>query len=208
MNFPRYLREGKTVYEIYEGMQLACDELNRKGYRLNLFAYDSRKDSVYMRTILEKGELLGMDMIVGPLSSETVNIVSDFSYHNRINMVNPVSTNSAVIGHNPYSYLFLSTLETQGKKTAEFAARHFGNNPNTLIFYGESSRDSTLAASYKQVIEEEGFKVKIFRQFSKGNSKEVFTMLTRTYEEMDLPEDPDTPEKTGYVIPKDRSGGR
>lgn len=189
------------VYEIFEGMKMAQKELKREGVDIQLFAYDSRKDSVHTKRLLSAPEMKGMDLIVGPISSETIDIVSAFSYANRINMINPVSTNSQVIGRNPYSFLFLPSLETQARQAARFAAKNFGDNKTVAIFYGESNRDSVLAHSYKQAIEEEGFVAPIMKKVRKQRERELFDLFTQREV------DPENPDVEGELILKKDSIG-
>ena len=61
------------------------------------------------------------DLIIGPLFENTFEVASDYSYNNRVNIINPLSTSSDLIKHNPYAFLFRSTIEVQSRKTAEIA---------------------------------------------------------------------------------------
>ena len=171
------------VYELYEGIMLAQDELKQKDVDIELYAYDTRKDAEHVAEILNQPEMKGMDLIVGPLLSETVEKVTDFSYENKINMVNPVSSNSKIVGNNPYSFLFLPSVETQGQKAANFAVQHFNERNNqVMIYYGEGEKDSILAYNYKKVLDENDYQIVHLRKVDREEAKNIYQYLTRVRE--------------------------
>lgn len=189
------------VYELYEGVKMARDQLVDQGVNIRLFAYDTKKDSSVTARLLQKEEMAGMDLIIGPVSSETIDVVNSFSYEHKINMFNPVSTNSKIIGNNPYSYLFLPTQETQARQTAEFMDSRV-SSPRTLIYYGESQRDSLLAFNYSQALQDLGLRVNQMRQIDRSSAKSIFDFLTST--NTIITEDME--EKDEYVIARDSIG--
>lgn len=173
------------VLELYEGIQLALEHLEEKGVSIELFAYDTEKSLVKTREILKKEELKGMDLIIGPLYSGPIEQVSKFAFDNRINMVNPVSSNSKIISNNPFSFLLLPSLETQGMKAAQFANKQFmGNGKKVLIFHGPGQEDSTLAYNYRYKLNDIADRTARVREIEKRDAKSIFNFLiTRnTYE--------------------------
>ena len=120
-----------------------------------------------------------MDLIIGPLYPEPVKKVSEFAFNHRINMINPLSTNSEIVGNNPYSFLFMPSAESQAMVAADFAQTNF-TNKNAFIFHGSSSRDSALAYSYKKEIENRGFQVCHFEMVPTEGGKKILDILTNT----------------------------
>jgi tetratricopeptide (TPR) repeat protein len=151
-------KANQFVLDLYEGIRLAADQHNSRGTKIKLFPYDTKKDSIATTEIINSGELLEMDLIIGPLYPIPVKLLKEYSLVNRINMVNPLSTNSSIIGTNPYSFLLKSTPETRAKKAASYAKENFTNKKAT-IFYGSSSQDSIFAHSYKQFLEADSFEI-------------------------------------------------
>ncbi len=151
-------KANQFILDLYEGIKLAAEELNKNGSKIKLFSYDTERDSDATQKILNSGELLEMDLIIGPLYPAPVKLLKDYSILHRINMVNPLSTNSSIIGTNPYSFLLKSTPETRAKKAANFAKENFTTKRAT-IFYGSSAQDSIFAHTYKQYLEADSFKI-------------------------------------------------
>ncbi|MBK6263799.1 ABC transporter substrate-binding protein [Marivirga sp. S37H4] len=176
-------KANQFVLDLYQGIQQAADELNEDGQKIKLFAYDTKRDSVATAKILASGELLEMDMVIGPLYPAPFKLMTDYSNKNRINMVNPLSTSSSIIGTNPYSFLLKSTTETRAKKAADYVKENFPNKRAT-IFYGESSQDSIFAHSYRKYLEADSFKITWFAQaVTPEESTEILKELTTVYEE-------------------------
>lgn len=151
-------KANQFVLDLYQGIQQAADDLNKNGEKIKLFAFDTEKNSKATAKILASGELLEMDLVIGPLYPGPVQLMKDYSYKNRINMLNPLSTSSSIIGNNPYSFLLKSTTETRAKRAADYVKENFSNKHAT-IFYGNSSQDSVYAFSYKKYLEEDSFKI-------------------------------------------------
>lgn len=167
------------VIELYEGLLVAGSDLRNSGINISLHLYDTQRDSIATLAILAQDEMKHMDLIIGPLYPGPVKVVSDFAFENRINMVNPLSSNSSIVGNNPYAFLFMPTNETMARNCAEYVADSI-ENKNVFIFHGTNSRDSVLAYSYKKEIEDRGFQVCHMDGFATEDAKQILDLLTNT----------------------------
>ncbi len=175
-------KSNQFVYDLYEGILLAAQDLREDGVKINLYAYDTQKDIATTEEILEKEELKTMDLIIGPLYSDPSHHVSDFSYRNKINMINPLSANQEVIGNNPYSFLYHPQYATQAKAAARYVQENI-TNKSSMIFYGGSMADSIKAFSYKEMIEKDSFEIIMMKKIPKDTSRYVLQILTATFED-------------------------
>ena len=143
------------VLELYKGIQAAVDELAHSGIRINLFAYDTKKNATITATLLAQAEVKSMDLIIGPLYAATIPLVTNFAREHQINLFNPLSVNAQVVDTNPFTYLFKPSLETQARKAAAFtqAMQQEVAPIQVGIVYGTSPEDSIKAHTYKQCIE-------------------------------------------------------
>lgn len=167
------------VLDIYLGVQLAVDTLRKQGVELKLYTYDTKRNKAVTQEILEKDELKSMDLIIGPFSSKLNDLVNNFSFVNKINVINPLRTDAEVIGNNPYAFLYHPSNETTGRRTADYVAKNVENKPG-VIFYGESKSDSALAYAYKEKIEKEGFEIIITRRIRKDSTRQILDLLLVT----------------------------
>ncbi|ADR23611.1 hypothetical protein MATR_25330 [Marivirga tractuosa] len=176
------------ILDIYQGISQAVLELNKEEKRIELYAYDTQQDSAATAELLASGDLLQMDMIIGPLYPDPAKLVREYSGANRINMVNPLSTNSVTIGTNPYSFLMKSTPETRAKIAAQYAVKHY-ENKNATIFYGDKEQDSVFAYSYKSLLEADSFNISwMAASRSPMASTEILRSLTEVFETDTLPD--------------------
>jgi hypothetical protein len=170
-------RSNEFILDMYEGMKIAHDNLRKKGIRLNLYAFDTKMDSITTRKIIQSGQLDGVDLIIGPLYPDPVRIVSEFSFKNRINMFNPLSTNSNLIANNPFCFLMKPSAERQSMEAGKYVTRNL-ENPNGLIFYERSERDSLMAFTFKQQIEKDSFDIVMMKEIRSPDSVNVYNFLT------------------------------
>lgn len=175
---PNQVKRGNEfILDMYEGMKIARDDLDKKGIKLNLYAFDTKMDSVTTRKIVKSGQLDGVDLIIGPLYPDPVRIISEFSFNNRINMFNPLSTNSNLIANNPFSFLMRPSAERQAMEAGMYVSKHL-ENPFGLVFYEKSERDSVMAFSFKQEIEKDSFEIVLMKEISSPDSVNVYDFLT------------------------------
>lgn len=167
------------VIELYEGIVMGIADLRNQGINIMAHLYDTKKDSVVTSEIVGLPELQHMDLIIGPLYPAPVRVVSDFAFENQINMVNPLSSNSEIVGNNPFAFLFKPSNETTAAVTAEYLSNTL-ENKNAFIFHGTSGRDSSYAYYYKKQIEDRGFNVCHIEGIQNEESKKILDILTNT----------------------------
>lgn len=142
------------VISLYQGIKAAVSVLAEQGIKINLFAYDTKKDSATTAALLKQKEVKHMDLIIGPLSTSTTPLVTAFARKHKINVFNPLSENAEVVGDNPFVFLFNPSMATQARKAAEFTLQDA--SPETMrigIVYGASAADAIQAYTYKQHVE-------------------------------------------------------
>lgn len=171
-------RSNQFVLDIYEGIKTGLDRLKNKGIIINVYAYDTERDAKNTQRLIDSGELDGMDLLIGPLYPETVKLVSDFSLKKRINMFNPLSSNSDLIANNPFSFLLKPTTEDMAIAVADYITS-YKSNKNAMIFYEDNSRDSLMAFTYKSAIEEDSFNVVLTQKITGLDTISVYNTLTQ-----------------------------
>ena len=196
-------KKNQFVLDIYNGIKLAARELRRQGKNVEIYAYDTRRDYATTAQILEKDELKGMDLIIGPLYPDPLQLVQEFAFANKINMINPLSNNPEVIDNNPFSFLFQPSFSTIGSAMGEYAAGQV-QNPYGIILYGESEADSILAHSYREKFEQDSLKIVLMEEISSGNTRRVLDILVS--EGMRLKDVNDEEKEIELTIPEDSIG--
>lgn len=174
-------KSNQFVLDMYQGMQMAQERLASENINLKLKAYDTHADSVTTARFLKDPELQQLDMMIGPLYPKPSHLANQFSEQHHIIDVNPLSSNSAVIGTNPYAFLFKTSVESQGRIAANFASKQYGQRDHDVfIFYGTRKEDSIFAYQYRKTIEADSFHVAWMRKLTTPEeAKDVLDQLTR-----------------------------
>jgi predicted negative regulator of RcsB-dependent stress response len=169
-------KRNQFVLDLYQGMKLAVDTLAKQGIKVKLNAYDTERSPEKIKKLLMYDEIKNTDLIVGPLFQEENGLVQEFSSANQINLFNPISNNFELVSKNPYGFLFQTSFETLGTHSARFLSS-YQPNKKCIVFYGESKRDSILAANFKKEAELLGVEILNFQRITKEGSKKIMDIL-------------------------------
>jgi tetratricopeptide (TPR) repeat protein len=175
---PSPTRKGNQIFlELYTGLKLAVDTLSKQNISISLRAYDTEKNPEKIKRLLATEELKNTDLIIGPFFVEENKVVQDFSMLNKINVINPVSSNTEILGTNPYAFLFQPSSETLGKKSAEYLASRV-KRKNCMVFYGTNKKDSVMMANFVQTAAEKGLKVVSVQKINSKDAGKILTLLS------------------------------
>ena len=175
-------KKNQYVLDLYSGMRLAVDSLLREGIKIDLLAYDNEKNGEVTKRILEKEEMKGMDLIVGPLFPDEAKDVSTFAKEQEIAVVvNPVSGNPDFVRGNPSALLFQPSYATVAKRSAELAAAQ-ARNRYCLVYFGSTARDSLMASHFIRKADSLGLKTVFAQGLTRENSGTILSVLTAATE--------------------------
>lgn len=147
-------RRYQFVYDMYEGMKMAQQDLEKEGIKVKLFAFDTERNDTTVRELVKKEWNSEIDLIVGALYPNNTKELVKLAEVKKINIVNPLGNDSELIKNNPYLFLCEATPETQGIKAAEFAISNFAGK-NALIYYGNNLQDSLIAYAYQKKLQQD-----------------------------------------------------
>ena len=136
---------GKSFIEFYEGFLLSLDSLRELGYSVSLYVFDTEKDTLKVKKIIQQLYRIQPDLIIGPVYSEDVKLVGDFARNQGINLVSPLSTRIELVTDNPNVIQVVPTEETENAFFARYISQ-FKNNP-VILFRDEDS--VSMRASWK-----------------------------------------------------------
>ena len=159
-------RANQFVTDLYAGLRLAQDSLQRAGYAVQLFAYDTGADTLSLKSVLALPELAGMDMLVGPVYKSGARLLARYAREHQIVCVNPLSQDGDLVADNPYHYLYAPSAATQGRAAAEFAATAFGTGRPAVLLYEADKDDTDFATAYQAAYEAAGGRLAGVHSFS------------------------------------------
>ncbi len=170
-------KRNQLILDLYEGMKLAADTLNKMGVKISLRAYDTERKNSSIKRVLETEELRNTDLMIGPFFPDENNLIQEFSMKNRINIFQPFTNNMEMVGSNEFGFLLQPSYETLGRKSAEFLADYVKRSKTCIVFYGTSKRDSLQAASFVQKANEKGMKVVLSKRLTKDETGNIISLL-------------------------------
>jgi len=145
--YPRSL----DFIEMYNGILLAADTLRSKGLDVNIHTYDIKGDTVAITRLIRAGKLAGMDLIIGPVFSRNLAIVSEYAKGLGIPVVSPVSLmNNSVLTGNPKLFLANSSIEVPQKALAKKISED--NNNNLVFIHTDSAGVDPDVKRFKNLI--------------------------------------------------------
>ncbi len=134
--------------EFYEGSLMAINDLREKGLNLDIYVYDSKKDSVTIAGILAKPEFKQMDLIIGPLYSENISQVAEFAKVNKINVVSPISQKTKFLKDNPFVFQVVASKNMLITKEAQYFTKMIDSN--IVIVHNGTEDEKELISLFKQ----------------------------------------------------------
>lgn len=194
-------KPNQFVLDMYQGILLAKDTLEKQGIKISLRAYDTERSQEKLKFILEKDELKNADLVIGPLLREDNALMQEFSVTNKVNTFNPLSNDFDMVKGNPFGFLFQPSYEVIGQKAAKYLSTDAERNKKKcLVFYGSNMRDSVLAWNFITKAEEAGIKIILKQEVFKEESNKITEVLATAteYDEWKAP--------SQFTIPKDSIG--
>jgi LysM repeat protein len=124
--------------EMYEGILLAADTLRSLGLNINLYAFDIKSDTVDLTRIIMRGELEGMELIIGPVYSRNLSIVTAYAGKLGIPVVSPVRLmNNQALVNNPLLFIANGSLEVCQNAIAKKVSEYY--NDNFVFIHADSA---------------------------------------------------------------------
>ncbi len=94
----------KIASDFYRGFVLAADSLTKAGLNVEIYVYDTKKDTNEIAKHLKKTEFKNIDLIVGPLSPNTIKYMANYCKTKQIKMIIPFKSPTKLLYQNPYIY--------------------------------------------------------------------------------------------------------
>jgi LysM repeat protein len=137
--------------EMYEGILLAADTLRSLGLDINLQVYDIKNDTVVLKRLILRGELDSMDLIIGPVYSSELAVMSRYAAKLGIPVVSPVplQSNSALAG-NPNLFLTIPSMEVAQNVISRKISEYY--NSNYVFIHTDTTGSDQLVSGFREKI--------------------------------------------------------
>ncbi|MFZ9046148.1 MAG: hypothetical protein ACO2ZZ_09780 [Cyclobacteriaceae bacterium] len=166
------------VMDLYQGMQMAKEELQGQDINIRIHSFDTQKDSTIVMSFEE--DLSSMDLLLGPLYPGPIEALKVISQKYQINMISPLTSNSSYADGNPFAFLAKPSYETMARHLADYVLKQ-NHKKTAFIYFSKDSRDSLFAEAYKEQIQDSIF-IWDFQSVDDLIAKRLLDSLTEQYE--------------------------
>ncbi len=156
------VKDGKPVFkgklpdkatgglDFYEGIKLAADTLNKRGYNIEVYIHDVVNANHTPASLITRKILDSTDLIIGAVNTSYVKVLADYAAKRNINFVSALSPSDAGVKNNPYFILLQPTLQTHCEwLMAAIAKKHKNKTP--LVLYRTTVPVDSNAFSYMKL---------------------------------------------------------
>ncbi len=168
LNTANVNRQNQFALDYYEGMRLAVDSLNSTGIKIRLIAYEADKDTNRLLELVNSEEFKKINLIIGPVFSQTVPTINVFADCRSVSAFIPVNSNPKTIEKSQNTFLQQSSTLTIADQVTEFAINNFGPD-SAIIITSRNPKDTLQAYLCKSFYESKGGKVIGYSRVDKSN---------------------------------------
>lgn len=148
-------RNSTWALNYYGGMQMALDELDDTGIKLNVKVMDSKaQQTVVSRLLSTRSEFYNSHLIMGPYRSDNVELVAEFARRNNKTYVSPHSASANITSANPNYIQVSPTLKSHCQAITRHAYENHGRKKMVLV-----ARDKEVERARFSYFQEEIFRL-------------------------------------------------
>ncbi len=174
---------GNACREYYQGLLIAADSLKSAGYNIEITVFDTEKDTLKFKKILEIEAVQNADFIIGPVIKEGQLMMQNFKNKKNAFHLSPLFTFTKTKINDEKAISAYPDLTFY----ADYFVNYLNKNSsvgNIVILVGKDVSDKSLANYLKQIVKPEfPLKVKqidlakvtdIYKNLSKENNHFIF----------------------------------
>lgn len=160
----KFFGNSENFLQFYEGILLAVDSVQKEGMKVKLSVFDTKDNPETVGNIINKGELQGVDLIIGPVYENVQKSVASFALENKIPFVSPFTPKSSIINKNPYFFQVNPTREYLVEATIKMISNDFSKSNFIIIKTSPNfgSAESQMVEKIKSVFGKSGGKFQVY----------------------------------------------
>jgi LysM repeat protein/ABC-type branched-subunit amino acid transport system substrate-binding protein len=140
---PEVYSRSEMALQFYEGLLIAVDSIRVLGIDVRLRVFDTQNSETRVQSIIEKGDLKGSDLIVGPFYSGTFKLVSAYAKELGVPLVSPTIQGNQIIQDNPVVFKIIPTEDQMMVALGKYLSKLKGTN-NVVMHYGKPEEQALM----------------------------------------------------------------
>ena len=98
----RTKKKSLRAIQLYGGMQLAMEKLEKENTNLNFNVYDTEGDVTKTRSLMQQSDIYNSDLVFGPFRSDNLKVGSEAALQTKRPLVSPMNPSDKITAANPY----------------------------------------------------------------------------------------------------------
>ena len=148
--------DGRRMVEYYRGVLMACDSLKKLGISVDVHAWNAAEDA-NVPQLLTDPAAANCDLIIGPLYSKQMDVLSDFVQKNDIQLLIPFSINAPQLVENRHIFQVYQSPTEQNESTITHFLQKFKDYHPVFIDCNDStSKKGTFTSGLRRQLEQRG----------------------------------------------------
>lgn len=131
--YPRSYR----FIEFYEGALLAVDSLRKRGLNVDLYTFDTGQNPEKVREVIEMGFLDDLDLVIGPVYSMNLDVLSSYIDELKIPVVSPFVQSDSLLKKNPYLFQVRPSQMLEGDIISQLVSHN--HRKNIVLVHAQDS---------------------------------------------------------------------
>jgi LysM repeat protein/ABC-type branched-subunit amino acid transport system substrate-binding protein len=111
-----------TFIQFYEGFLMALDSIKQKGFHAEVYIYDTKNDTAEVSKIIQKPEFKTLDLIIGPLFTQNLQMVLDSTRNTNTIVVSPFSREKSLVANNPHLFKLAPNANSLVESSCDWVA--------------------------------------------------------------------------------------
>ncbi len=137
-------KKSMTAIQFYGGMKMALDNLSSKGVKLDVTVLDTEASSTVTKSLLQRPEVTGADILFGPVRKENLKLVADFAKKNKKPLISPLSPSTTVTQDNPYYIQFAPSFNTHCNAITKHVRDRYETDQVVLVTRSKSAETKRM----------------------------------------------------------------
>lgn len=107
----RSRKKSKRAVQLYGGMQLAINKLEREGAKMKFNVFDTQGNTGTTHDLLTRGDIYSSDVIFGPFRSDNLKIGASIAQEIKKPFISPMNPSDKITANNPFFVQVKPSLE-------------------------------------------------------------------------------------------------
>ncbi len=145
---------GNACREYYQGLLIAADSLKNAGNNIEITVFDTERDTVKFKKILQNDAVLNADLIIGPVVKEGQIMMQKKKKKKNAYHLSPLFTFTKTKINDPKSISAYPDLNYYAEYLVNYLNK-IDATGNLIVVYGKDASDKMLSNYLKQIVKPE-----------------------------------------------------